>query len=407
MWREYSIISDMKSEISANDLLKFEQTYCSNPENSVLENSIQQAGLLATSRNPQKYKFKFNIEVPKTKIYHQHDSHQCNIYAFLRVVKDILRQRSELNINNLDLSSNYINFYDKLEKANALYNDLIDTDELSLEVIRDKVDWYIASFGTFHFCREIVNKYGLVPTQNMKEVGRNYNDKLVIKLLRDKIKSDAVALLKMSSQVEKLAKKSTLMYGVYQFLAKVYGMPPATFNFHGEDFTPLEFKNHFLGEALEDFVTITAFDKETLLSSYAFVPNIYLNDSETILYSDITKIKEAIVKQLISGVSVWFSAGEFLSSNYTEGVLDDRAYDFAKVLDIPAVGSTKKLALDIVSYDHAMCITGALTKNNVAEQFRVDNSFGRFGKYDGQMLMTKSFLENSVITLVVDRKFLV
>lgn len=396
----------MKSEISANDLLRFEQTYCSNPENSVLENSIQQTGLLATSRNLQKYKFKFNIEVPKTKIYHQHDSHQCNIYAFLRVVKDILRQRTDLNVNNLDLSSNYINFYDKLEKANALYNYLIDADDLSLETIREKTDWYIASFGTFHFCREIVNKYGLVTTQNMKEVGSHYNDKLVIKLLRDKIKSDAVALLKMSSKVEKLAKKAALMYGVYQFLAKVYGMPPTTFSFNDEDFTPLEFKNHFLGEALEDFVTVTAFDKETLLSSYAFVPNIYLNDSETILYSNINKIKEAMVKQLIGGVSVWFSAEEFLSSNYTEGILDDQAYKFTEVLDIPTISATQKLALDITSYDHAMCITGALTKNNVAEQFRVDNSFGRYGKYGGQMLMTNSFLENSVITVVLDRKFL-
>ncbi len=396
----------MKSEVSANDLLKFEQIYHDNPENSVTETRVRDEGLLEASKNSQKYKFKFNIETPKTKIYHQHDSHQCNIYAFLRVVKDVLRQNTDLNVGGLDLSSNYINFYDKLEKANALYNELIDADELSLELIRDKTDWYIGSFGTFHFCREIVNKYGLAPTQNMKEVDRRYNDRLVIKLLRDKIKSDAVSLLKMSSKIEKLSKKSSLMYGVYQFLAKVYGMPPTNFTFAGEDFTPLEFKNHFLGDALEDFVTVTAFDQETLLSSYAFVPNIYLNDSETILYSDHVKIKEAIIKQLISGVSVWFSAEEFLPSNYRDGILDNEAYGFSRILDIPDLTAQQKLTLGVTTYDHAMCITGALTKNNIAEQFRVDNSFGQRGKYGGQMLMTSSFLENSVITLVINRKFL-
>ena len=95
-----------------------------------------------------------------------------------------------------------------------------------------------------------------------------------------------------------------------------------------------------------------------------------------------------------------------MSSNYRDGILDNEAYGFSRILDIPDLTAQQKLTLGVTTYDHAMCITGALTKNNIAEQFRVDNSFGQRGKYGGQMLMTSSFLENSVITLVINRKFL-
>ncbi len=397
----------MKAEVSIDDLLKFRRKYQENSANSIIEGKIKQLGLRSACGSGAKYKFRFNVEVPKVKIYHQHDSHQCNIYAFLRVVKDILRQRGRVEIANLDFSANFIGFYDKLEKINAFYNDLINTDELTTKLIAERADWLVGSYGTFHLCREIVNKYGLVLAKDMPEVNKSYDDALTVELLRDKVKTDATVLLKMSSKVEKLSKKSSLMYEAYQFLAKVYGVPPASFEFQDKTFTPASFKKCLLGEELEDYATVTPFDKDALIESYAFIPNLYLRDSETILHATPAKIKEAIIKQLISGVSVWFSAEESTAASYSNWVLDDKLYNFDKLLNIKNLPTAQKLALGIINYDHAMCITGALTKNNAVEQFRVDNSFGRRGKYGGRMLMTTSFLENYVLTLILNKKFLV
>ncbi len=64
------------------------------------------------------------------------------------------------------------------------------------------------------------------------------------------------------------------------------------------------------------------------------------------------------------------------------------------------------MVLDLINYDHAMCITGALIEENSIKQFKVDNSFGRHGNYKGQLIMTPSFLENCVITLVINKKYL-
>lgn len=397
----------METEIRNSDLKKFVRKYCGNPANAIIEGEIRKFGILKANQRDQKYRFKFNVKVPDVKIYNQHNSRQCNIYAFLRVVKDIMRQNPQLGATNLDLSANYINFYDKLEKINAFYNEVIKDGRLTLDKIREKVDFYVGSFGTFHFCREIVNKYGLVPTQAMPEVGRNYNDDLAIELLRDKVKSDATALIDIDDKEKRLKKKSELIYQAYQFLAKIYSAPPMSFEFRGATYTPQEFGEQFLRDKLEDFTTVTLFDKEALLDSQAYVPNIYLSDTEVILHLTPEKAKDAIMKQLIGGISVWFSTEESTASSYSGGILDDKLYDFSEMLKLKRLSSEQRLTLGMINYDHAMCITGALVEKDKVQQFRVDNSFGDDGRYGGQMIMTNSFLENCVVTLVLEKKFLV
>lgn len=398
----------MKNEIEKSDILAFQEKYIENEQNINIENKIKKLGIMRASKNTAKkeeLKFNFNVEVPETKIYDQLDGHQCNIYSFLRVVKDIMRKNTNLDIDKLDLSSNYINFFDKLEKANSLYNDLISTKHLSLELINNKVNRYIGSFGTFHFCREIVNKYGLVPSENMNEINSQYNDALTIELLKDKIKTDAVILINLSKK-EKINKKDELIFEVFQFLSKVYGNPPIKFKFNDEIITPLDFKDKYLKDNLKDFITITSFNKEAFFNSYSFIPNIYLYDDEKIIYLPLPKVKNAILKQLQDGISVWFSSEESTKINSNDSLLDDDLYDLAQTLNIKDIPKKQKLQLDIISYDHAMCITGALVENGNIKQFKVDNSFGEYGVFNGRMIMTNSFFENCVITTIINKKYL-
>lgn len=392
----------MKSEVSVNDLLKFEKKYHDDSANLIIENKIRQSGLLKACRTGSRCRPKFNLELPKSKSRHTGGSQS---ESFLRVVRDILCQSNLINSANFDLSTTFFNFYDKFEKANALYNELIAMDELSTDTIRSRVEWYIQDFSTFHLGREIVNKYGMAPLSSSKEA-KLVDNQLAIILLQDKIKADAFSLLKMSSKLEKLSIKTKLMYEVYQLLAKIYGTPPTTFEFQDETFTPLEFKQHFLGDILEDYVTVTPFDRETLLDSYNLMPNLFLHDNETILHSTAIKIKEAIVKQLISGVRIWFSAEESVSTRYGEQILDSEPYAFDKLLNIPTLPITQKLSLGLADFDHAMCIVGALTKNNIPEQFKVE-TYDQQDKTSSPILMTKTFLETKVITLTLNKKFLV
>ncbi len=398
----------MNTEIELEHIEEFQRQYVKNEKNKKIEERIKELGIKKASideTQKEAFQFEFNIEVPETKIYNQLGSHQCNTYAFLRVVKDILRKNTKLNVEKLDFSSNYINFFDKLEKANILYNSFIDCPNLSLEKINHNTNRYIGSFGTFHFCREIVNKYGLLPKKDMEEVNKNYNDSLTIELLRAKIKCDAISLIGLPKE-ERQKKKENLMYEVYQFLSKIYGNPPTSFEFQGTRTTPLQFKKQYLEDALEEYITVTSFSKETLFSSYSFIPNIYLNTNETILEVSIDQIKKSIIKQLSDGISVWFSAEESTTLDYDENVLDNHFYNLNELLNIKKIPKEQKMRLDLINYDHAMCITGVLLENDKIKQLKVDNSFGKHGKYRGQLIMTPYFLENSVITTIINKKYI-
>lgn len=119
----------MKQEIELKDLELFRSKYEENKNNSKIEQSIKNNGLRKTCLNrdlTSKYQYDFNIEIPKVKIYDQKKSYQCNIYAFLRVIKSMMQKENPtLDIDTLDLSTNYLDFYDKLEKINSCYNDLM------------------------------------------------------------------------------------------------------------------------------------------------------------------------------------------------------------------------------------------------------------------------------------------
>ena len=397
----------MNNEITLEDIKYYQQLYNKDENNKQIENDILSLGIReACSTNKENYEFKFNIEVPRVRIYYQFDSNQCNIYSSLRMIKDILRQNSDLAIDFLDISASYIAFYDKLEKVNTYYDELINCKNISMGFINTKIDKYIGSYGTFYFCKKIIDKYGIVPTKDMKEVDENYDDSLTIELLKNKIKTDSLILREIKDIDERRKIKKGLIFEAYQFLSKIYGNPPTIFEIKGELLTPNDFKDKYLKNYLDDYVTTTLLPKNVLFDSYSFVPSMYLADKEEIITLPKEELENAILKQLQDGISIWFSAEESTTLDSKNGILDYDAYCFNKKLKIREISKNDKMKLDIINYDHAMCITGALFIKNQIVQYKVDNSFGDVGKFNGNLIMTPSFLENCVITLILNKKYI-
>lgn len=397
----------MERNITLDDIKKFQVRYNENKSNKEIESRIINFGLRqACATNKEKYEFKFNIEVPRVRIYNQFNSNQCNIYSSLRMIKDILRHESDLAVDFLDISANYIAFFDKLEKVNSFYDELIECKTLSIGFINNKIDKYIGSYGTFYFCKKIIDKYGLVPSKDMKEVDENYDDSLTIELLKNKLKTDSLILKNIKDIEVRKILKSDLMYEAYEFLSKIYGNPPTICEIKGELLTPCEFKEKYLKNKLDDYVTTTLLSYDVLSDSSSFIPNMYLADKEEIITLPKDEFERAIIKQLKDGISIWFSAEESTTLDAENGILDYNAYSFNEFLSIKEVSKDEKMKLDIINYDHAMCITGALVLNGEIVQYKVDNSFGNVGRFNGNLIMTPSFLENCVITAIINKKYI-
>jgi len=395
----------MKKDIELNDIISFKNFYESNQDNLVIESKIKNLGLRRASVNEQKlndYDFNFNVTVPDVKIYNQRNSIECNIFAFLRVVKDVMRSRG---IEDIDLSAHYIAFYDKLEKINSLYNEFISVDNLSIDMIRNKVNRYIGDFGTFHFALQIINKYGMVPEKNYNDANPKFDGILALELLRDKITSDALSLISLNKE-ERFGMKSKLMKEAYCFLAKIYGNPPLKFEFLNEVITPLQFKENLVGNDLDNFVTVTSFSLDSFFNSNAFIPSIYLVGKEKIIHLDYDKQINAIARQIKDGISVWFSTEESKTLDYNDNILDSNLYDFNKLLNIGKISQSEKLILGIINYDHAMAITGINIENGIVTKFRVDNSFGFHGQFKGRLVMTDKYFKEYVITTIIDKRYI-
>lgn len=398
----------MNKEIKLGDILKYQKEYLNDENNINLENNIYENGLENACLDKELVKntsYKFNIQIPEMKMYDQKQSYECNIYAFLRMIKSIMKKDNSINTKGLDLAATYIDFYDKLEKVNMFYNELLKENDISLEMINEKANKYIVIAGTFNSCKKIINKYGLATSKYMKEVTNKYDANMVIELLRKKVKTDATVLINRNGENDEIL-KDILISEAYIFLSKVIGNPPTTFEYKKEKLTPLEFRNKYLKTTLDEYVTVTSYDKETLEKSYSFIPSMYLKENEDIITLNHDKIKKAIISQLKDGIGVWFSAEESTSLDYETNILDDDIFKYDEILNIRKLPNSYKLSLDITNYDHAMCITGAYIKNGETKQFKVDNSFGYHGKYKGHLIMTNSFLRNCVITLIINKKYI-
>lgn len=399
---------NMTKEIKIEDIKDFQKEYITNKENIKIEKNIYENGLEKACFNKdfeKQQKYRFNIQIPQIKMYDQKNGYQCNIYAFLRMIKSIMKKDNSINTKRLDLSATYIDFYDKLEKVNTFYNELLKEENITPELINEKANRYIGVYGTFNFCKKIINKYGLVPSKYMNEVNEHYNANLMIELLRNKVKSDAVVLLNHDKKDNNSLKKE-LVKEAYIFLSKVLGNPPTNFEYKKELLTPLEFRNKYLKTSLNEYATLTTLDKNILYNCCSFIPSVYIKDDEQIITLKSDEIKQAVIKQLKDGIGVWFSSEESTTLNYDSNILDGNIYKYNTMLKIKDIPTNYSAKLDLINYDHAMCITGALVKNNKAKQFKVDNSFGYHGKYKGHLIMTSDFFDNYVLFLIVNKKYL-
>lgn len=121
----------MESQISLEQIKEFSKIYNADKTNKIIENAITKNGLENTCINRDiiiENKPIFNIELPESKRYHQKDSWRCWIFAGLNLIKHNIAENLNMNVTDLELSNNYIAFFDKLEKSNNVYENILKTE---------------------------------------------------------------------------------------------------------------------------------------------------------------------------------------------------------------------------------------------------------------------------------------
>ena len=421
-------------EITLEDVKAFSKEYNDNPINKVIENAITTNGLenacldrdIIRENQPV-----FNIELPDTKRYDQKESWKCWIYAGFNMIQYNMAKNLNMDLMNFELSSNYIAFFDKLEKANTVYENIIrlPIENATLKYIKKEqlLKNCVTEAGFYEWFASIIKKYGIVPYSYMPNPKEGEDGEKISLIFKEKVKKDVIHILKEKQQVksEEELRNLTKEYAKqnYIFLSKILGEPPMTFDLEYRDkdgtyisqkqITPMDFKNQYLTLDLDDFVSIAnmpMYNKEyNKLYRLKYFENVYENSYIQFLNLPIEDLKTYAVEQLKDGIPVCVTLDIKSKSVYEkQGILDTRIYNYENTLNMQSFNKSEGLDFSEIHLSHCMTITGVNIVDNHTQRWKVEDSYGAGPdeKPNGYYTMNDNYFDKFVAYIIINKRYL-
>lgn len=419
----------MEKQILLEQIKKFSEVYNSDKFNKIIENAITKNGLESACINRDiiiENQPVFNIELPESKRYDQKDSLKCWIFAGLNLIKHNIANNLNIDVINLELSNNYIAFFDKLEKSNNSYENIINLENVDYDYIYKEgiIKYCVSETGYFDWFRSIVNKYGILPFSYNYDVAESINYKKLEDVYTEKVKKDIIKLLELKRKNEDVKilrdTKEIFLQENYILLAKILGEPITEFNYEYKDkngeyrrlenLTPIEFKNKFLTLNLNDFVSIgnvPMYNKEYYkVYKKKYLENVYENSSFKFINLPINDIKEIVIKQLKHGIPVYMGANIYKFRDVKSGVLDTRLYNYEESLNLKRLSKEEALNLYDICCHHVMVFTGVNLIDDKPQRWKIEDSYGSDKKVNGYYIMNDNYFDDFVLQIIVDKKYL-
>ena len=419
----------MEEQISLEQIKKYRKIYNSEKTNKIIENAITKNGLENACINRDiiiENQPIFNIELPESKRYDQKDSWRCWIFGGLNLIKYNIAKNLDMNVIDLELSSNHIAFYDKLEKSNNVYENIINLEDIEFDYLHknEVLKFSVSEGGYWDMFVSIVNKYGIIPYSYNFDTVESTVVQRVEYLYTEKIKKDVLKLIdlkKSKIDINSLRKeKDKFLQENYTLLCKIYGEPMTKFDFEYKDkngdykkienLTPIEFKNRFLDLKLENFVTIgnTPMYNREYYKVYQkkYLANVYGKSHVKYLNLPIEDLKKLTIKQLKDNVPVYMGAHILKFRDKKSGVLDIRLYNYEDTLKFKRLSKEEALNLYDISMHHIMTFTGVNLVDDKPQRWKVEDSYGNKEKVNGYYIMNDNFFDEFVLSGVIDKKYL-
>ncbi|UQS82398.1 C1 family peptidase [Bombilactobacillus folatiphilus] len=419
----------MTKAIEQQDLQQFTQDLQQIPATNILQNSVANNGIYQASENLKARVAMdptFSIDLNTGKVADQKQSGLCWVFAALNTLRHPMQ--AKFKIKDFELSQGYVFFWDKLEKSNYFYENVIDT--ASLPIGDRKVDFLMTTpqqdGGQWDMVCALFEKYGVVPKSVMPDTASRTNSSELNKVLNTKLRKDAVSLRQWLDDgvpvdtVEE--RKDQMLSEVYRMLVYALGEPPVQFDwsyrdddnqFHAErQITPQAFYKKYINLNLPDYLSTinapTADKPYNHVYTVEMLGNVVDGRGVRHLNLDLADFKASAVKQLQNGEAIWFGSDVGAMSDRKKGILDTEIYDLNGLFNID-FKMTKAQRLDYAEslMDHAMVITGVdLDDNGQPTKWKIENSWGEKAGNKGYFVMSDSWFDEFVYQLVINKKYL-
>ena len=414
-------------EIKKEYLAKQFKAYQKDDKNIILRHALSNTSLYTLANNQDNaidMDFNFDINIKTLSAANQKASGRCWIFAATNVCREIVAK--ECNLDKFELSQSYLAFFDRLEKANYLLESVIELIEKDYD---DRTLTYllqngVGDGGQWDMFVSLVNKYGVCPKNVFPETNTSSATRETGQLINFSIRkfaSEAKALYEKEGLEAVRKQKDKLLNKFYVLLTNAYGLIPEKFDFEYTDkdgnyhlekgFTPLSFKEKYLGSLLDDFVSlINAPTKSKPFGktyTIQYLGNVVGGKEVTHLNVSMDRMKELILAQMKDNRIVWFGSDVGFYGDREEGVWDDGKFDLDSLASLNLkMDKGESLDYHASQMNHAMCITGVSFKDGIPSKWKIENSWGTDRAKAGYYIMSASWFDQFVYQAVVDKKYL-
>lgn len=406
-------------------LTKFSKKFNENSTNNVIKHAIANVGINDASIVKEvlnRHTFEFSDETKKGEITNQKRSGRCWMFSALNVLR--VGTMEKLNVETFEFSQAYLQFYDKLEKANTFLHYVIETKDLPLT---DRLVAHIMYGGAedggyWNFFVGLATKYGVVPKEVMPETYHSSNTDVLNEVLDLRLKK-AASLIRKSKTIEEAEKiKEDTLYQVYNICVKALGLPPKKFTYEYRDkdkkfvrisdITPKEFMEKYAKDDLLAKVELVQDPREEnekgRLYQVPYTCSVLEHGPYTFLNVTLEELKKVTIASIKDGAPVWFGCDVGRFSDRKKGILDSELFDYDNTLTELGEFTKKDRLINYSSYmTHAMTFVGVdLDENGKPKMWEVENSWGDEVGKKGIFSMTDKWFDDHNYSVVVDKKYI-
>ncbi|WP_028264139.1 C1 family peptidase [Atopobium fossor] len=433
------------------------ESFASERANRVARNAVTSMNVMAAARDYNRmrtYHDSYSVELKTAPITNQRQSGRCWLFSAYNVARTATMKL--LDVDSFEFSQAYGMFYDKLEKANAMLENIIrladkpNDDRELMSVLSDGM----GDGGYWIFAMNLINKWGMVPKDVMPETASSKSSAQMNAQLERLLRKDASILRKEFAAgftTEQLQKhKQQMLADVYKLLSICLGEPPTHFNLETRvgknckvdtsklvtilptqedtdakdpkrmlrdlNITPQEFAQRYVPFNPYDYAELVCIpSSDSKLNTPYHVcsidsveggrPNRFLNVEQSVL-------EQAAIAQLKAGEPVSMACD--VMQEYPRNIEDFKGVLAMDGVDLDGLfgmelGMSRTDMLDMgeTSLTHAMTFQGVeLDEKGAPVAWRVENSWGKDSGKDGYLYMSAEWFCIYGGEVVVRREFL-
>ncbi|QEA52937.1 aminopeptidase C [Loigolactobacillus coryniformis] len=413
----------MSQAITPAAQAKFKKALTTQPQAKVVQRAVMNTGINAASEDitvQTQLDRTFSLELPTGKVSNQKHSGRCWLFSTLNTLRHEVAVK--YNLKDFEFSQNYLSFWDRFEKANAFYENIIATADQAADsrIVTWLLDSPNGDGGQWDNAAALIKKYGVVPQSVMPETQASENTTEFNQVLSLRLRKDAVKLRALvAAGADVAAAKTKMLTVIYRMCAYAFGTPVEHFDFsyrdddkkyhRDADLTPQSFAAKYLSRDLDDYVTvINSPDKPfNQLYTLPIEDNVVGGQHVTFLNVDLATFKALTIAQLQAGETIWFGNDVLQQMSRSKGLLDSHLFNYDQLFATDLELSKKeRLQYREAVVSHAMTLTGVDLVDNQPTKWKVENSWGEKVGADGYFVMSDQWFDDYVYHVVIKRNLL-